>query len=79
MKCFLLMYVIFIIVVFVAIMIEEYNGCSFAKTPKEIYECNDFNMFAAWLLFLIGFILNPLWNITNFINWLLHVGRKGKR
>lgn len=79
MKCFLLMYVIFIIVVFIWIKIEEWKGSGFSKTPKEIYECNDFNMFAAWLLFLIVFIFNPLWNITNFINWLLHVGRKGKR
>lgn len=46
-----------------------------AVTPAEIYECNDFNMFACVILFLVMFFLNPLFYIAQFIYWIFHVGR----
>lgn len=47
-----------------------------AVTPKEIYDSNDINMFGCVIVFIIGFILNPLFYIAHFIHWLFHVGRK---
>ena len=45
-------------------------------TPKEIYDSNDINMFGCVIVFIICFILNPLFYIAHFIHWLFHVGRK---
>ena len=47
-----------------------------AVTPKEIYDSNDINMFGCVIVFIICFILNPLFYIAHFIHWLFHVGRK---
>ena len=47
-----------------------------AVTPKEIYDSNDMNMFGCVIVFIICFILNPLFYMAYFIHWLFHVGRK---
>lgn len=47
-----------------------------AVTPKEIYDSNDMNMFGCVIVFIICFILNPLFYMAHFIHWLFHVGRK---
>lgn len=52
----------------------DFDGMS--VTPKEIYDSNDMNMFGCVIVFIIGFILNPLFYIAHFIHWLFHVGRK---
>lgn len=75
-KYLVIMYLCFVIVVFVSIKIEEYNGSGFAITPKEIYECNNFNMLLSWILFIIVLFLNPLWYISKFLYWIFHVGRE---
>lgn len=47
-----------------------------AVTHKEIYDSNDINMFGCVIVFIICFILNPLFYIAHFIHWLFHVERK---
>lgn len=66
-------YIIFIIIIFFATMGDYEN---IAVTPRQIYECTDLNIFACTLIFVIAFVLNPLFFIVHFIDWLLHVGRK---
>lgn len=46
-----------------------------AITPKQIYECSNLNMFACVLLFIIVFIVNPLFYVAHFLYWIFHVGR----
>lgn len=53
--------------------IKDFNNV--AVTPKEIYECNDMNMFACIVLFLIMLVLNPLFYIAQFLYWVFHVGK----
>lgn len=66
-------YIIFIIVIFFA-TIGDYDNV--AVTPRQINECTDFNIFACTLIFIIAFVLDPLFFVLHFIDWLLHVGRK---
>lgn len=66
-------YIIFIIIIFFATL-GDYDNV--AVTPKQIYECTNLNIFACTLIFVIAFVLNPLFFILHFIDWLLHVGRK---
>lgn len=47
-----------------------------AVTPRQIYECTDLNIFACTLIFIIGFVLDPLFFILHFIDWVMHFGRK---
>ena len=47
-----------------------------AVTPQEIYDYSDMNMFGCVIVFIIGFILNPLFYMAHFICWIFHVGRK---
>lgn len=67
-------YIIFIIAMFFA-TIKDYGNV--AVTPRQIYECTEINIFACVLVFVIAFVLDPLFFILHFIGWLLHVGRKG--
>ena len=66
-------YIIFIIAMFFA-TIKDYGNV--AVTPRQIYKCTDLNLFACVLVFVIVFVLDPLFFILHFIGWLLHVGRK---
>lgn len=66
-------YIIFIIAMFFA-TIKEYGNV--AVTPRQIYKCTDLNIFACTLIFVIAFVLDPLFFILHFIDWLLHAGRK---
>ena len=75
MKVFVIIYLCFIVTVFL-VTIKDFD--SMADTPKELYEINDFNMFAAVILFCIMLVLNPLFYITKFLWWLFHVGRDGR-
>lgn len=56
--------------------IKDFNNV--AVTPNEIYECNDFNMLACVLLFLIMLFLNPLFYLAQFLYWLFHVEKEDK-
>lgn len=69
----LVFYIMFIIVMFFA-TIKDYSNV--AVTPKQIYECTDLNIFACTLVFIIAFVIDPLFFVLHFIDWLLHVGRK---
>ena len=73
MKTILTIYFIFIVGTFLG-TIKDFG--SFAVTPRQIYECNNLNMFACVLIFIIGFILNPLFYVTHFLYWIFHVRRK---
>lgn len=69
---FLIIYTCFIIGMFVA-TIKDFNNI--AVTPKEMYECNEFNLFACVVLWIFMFMFNPLFYLAQFIYWIFHVGR----
>ena len=73
MKSILFIYTLYVLVVFFG-SLKDFNNM--AITPKEIYECTNFNMFACILIFLGGIIINPLFYITHFLYWIFHVGRR---
>ena len=73
MKLILLFYSIFVVVAFFN-TISDFGNV--AVTPRQIYECNNLNMFACVLLFIIAFIVNPLFYVAHFLYWIFHVGRK---
>lgn len=73
MGTFFTIYLIFIVGIFLATI--KYFG-NVSVTPRQIYECNDLNMFACVLLFLIFIILDPLFLLAHFLYWVFHVGRK---
>lgn len=67
-------YILLILGIGISSIFEDFD--SMAVTPKEIYDSNNINMFGCVIVFIIGFILNPLFYIAHFIHWLFHVGRK---
>lgn len=67
-------YILLILGIGISSIFEDFD--SMAVTPKEIYDSNNINMFGCVIVFIIGFILNPLFYISHFIHWLFHVGRK---
>lgn len=66
-------YIIFIIVTFFA-TIDDYDNVS--VTPRQIYECTGLNIFACTLVFIIEFVIDPLFFVLHFIDWAMHFGRK---
>lgn len=68
---FLLVYVSIIIAMFI-VTIKDFENV--AVTPKEIYESNDLNMFGCVVIFVIMFLVNPLFFIAHFIYWVFHAG-----
>lgn len=64
-----------IIIFFLAVTDEKklymYYGC-----PKYIYNNSKLNVFGVFLVFLLCFILGPVYYLLWFIYWLFHVGRK---
>lgn len=68
---FLLVYVSIIIAMFI-VTIKDFENV--AVTPKEIYESNDLNMFGCVVIFVIMFLVNPLFFIAHFIYLVFHVG-----
>ena len=72
METILTIYFIFIVGIFLG-TIEDFGDI--AITPRQIYECNNLNMFACVLLWIIGFIVNPLFFVAHFLYWIFHVGR----
>lgn len=71
MKTILILYVIFIITTFVYSIMDFY-GCP--HTPKDVYESNNCNMFGAVFLWIIAFVLDPLFYVAVFLWWIFHVG-----
>lgn len=67
---FLIIYVSVIIGMFI-VTIKDFDNV--AVTPKEIYEYNNFNMFACVIVFIIMFLVNPLFFVAHFLYWLFHV------
>lgn len=55
---------------------EHENGTSGAITPKELYDCNDLNMFGNWVIFIIYLLINPLYYLYRFMYWAFHAGRR---
>ena len=74
MKLIICFYILLILGIGVSSIFEYFDDM--AVTPKEIYDSNDINMFGCVIVFIICFILNPLFYIAHFIHWLFHVGRK---
>lgn len=66
-------YIIFIIVMFFATLLDYDNA---AVTPRQIYECTNLNIFGCALVFIIAFVIDPLFFILHFIDWVIHFGRK---
>lgn len=73
MREILTIYLIFIIVFFL-VTIKDFGNA--AVTPKQLYECNNFNMFAAVLLYIVMFVFDPIFFIAHFLYWIFHVGRE---
>ena len=73
MKLLLAIYVVCVIGMFLTTISDYYDV---TITPMEIYEDTDWNIIACILVFLIMLMLNPLFYIVHFIDWLFHVGRK---
>lgn len=73
MNTILFIYIIYAVFVFLVTM-KDFGNVAF--TPRQIYECNNLNMFACVLLFIIAFIVNPLFFVAHFVYWIFHVGRK---
>lgn len=73
MKMLLAIYVICVIGTFLTTFSDYYDV---AITPREIYEDTDLNIIACVLVFIISLVLNPLFYIVHFIDWLFHTGRK---
>lgn len=73
MKLFLMIYVVCVVGTFLT-TISDYDNVTI--TPIEIYEGSDLNIIACILIFIISLLLNPLFYIAHFIDWLFHVGRK---
>ena len=65
--------IIFIIVMFFATLLDYDNA---AVTPMQIHESTNLNIFGCALIFIIAFVMDPLFFILHFIDWLLHVSRK---
>ena len=70
MKELSILYLIFITVTFLC-TIKDF-GCV-SVTPKEIHECNNFNMFASVLLWVMLLFLDPLFIIAHFLHWIFHI------
>lgn len=73
MREILTIYLIFIIAFFLVTIKDFWNA---AVTPKQLYECNNFNMFAAVLLYIVVFVFDPIFFIAHFLYWIFHVGRE---
>lgn len=73
MKSFLSIYLCIIVALFL-MRIEDFN--SVACTPKEIYDCNNCNMFTCILISIVWFVLNPLLFVARFLYWITHIGRE---
>ena len=67
---FLLVYVSIIIAMFI-VTIKDFENV--AVTPKEIYESNDLNMFGCVVIFVVMFLVNPLFFISHFLYWIFHI------
>lgn len=67
---FLLVYVSIIIAMFI-VTIKDFENV--AVTPKEIYESNDLNMFGCVVIFVVMFLVNPLFFIAHFLYWIFHI------
>lgn len=72
----LIIYAIFAVTFFAITIADEVRGVEISSTPKELYDCNNFNMFAAWVLCIIFFIFNPLYYLYRFMYWVFHVRRR---
>ena len=72
MRLFFIIYSILVIINFFA-TIKDFGFV--ANTPRQVYESNNLNMFGALCVWMIAFVLNPLYFIVVFIHWVFHVGR----
>ena len=70
----LAVYLSLIIVTGILSLIDGIND--FYKTPKEIYENTEMNMFGCLVVWIFSTIFNPLRFVFLFIYFLFHVGRK---
>lgn len=66
-------YILFIIIIFFATLLDYDNV---AVTPRQLYECTGLNIFACTSVFIIAFVIDPLFFILHFIDWMIHFGRK---
>lgn len=67
-------YIVFIIVIFFVTLLDYDDA---AVTPRQIYERTNLNIFGCTLVFIIAFVIDPLFFILHFIDWVIHFGRKG--
>jgi hypothetical protein len=71
------MYILFVIWSYADSAIFDENTM-FKKdyaSPKSIYDNTHLNHFGAFMIWLLLFLLNPIFYISYFIYWLITVGR----
>lgn len=72
----LAVYFSIIVAIGILSLIDGINN--FYKTPKEIYENTEMNVFGCIVVWVFSIIFNPLRFIFLFIYFLFHVGRKNE-
>lgn len=74
---------IFSIIISIALFFITFTDksgiCMYYGCPKYIYDNSTLNVFGVILVFLLFFILMPIYYIIWFWYWLFHVGRKVKK
>lgn len=74
---------IFSIIISIALFFITFTDksgiCMYYGCPKYIYDNSTLNVFGVILVFLLFFILMPIYHIIWFWYWLFHVGRKAKK
>ena len=73
---FFKLYILYALCIVFASVIEIDDFDDIAFTPKQLYESNDLNMFGCCIVFILGFVFDPLLYILYFIYWICHIGRR---
>ena len=72
---FLTLYIIFVLFTTVYTIIDDSD---FSKTPRQIYDSTELNIFGCVLLWVFSILVNPISYVLYFISVIFHVGRKKK-
>lgn len=48
---------------------------NFVSTPKDLYDCTNFNWLGVMLLYILYVLIFPLMFIFKIIYWIFHAGR----
>lgn len=71
---FLVLYILLIVSTMFITLASDW--VRFSRTPRQIYDTSDLNMFGCVLLWIFSIVTNPIGYLMFFIHFLFHVGRK---